>query len=685
MKPTDNTRIYLGLVLIAAVAVCTYFMPRTARQRYAYEENRPWAYSLLTAPFDITVYRDSATVAHITDSIDASLVPIYRRDDAQPKRLVAEIEASDSLAAGVKRRLAAAVARVYAVGVVDQTTSSRIARGELPEVKYSENNVNVSRHTAQYLSQRDAYAYIDSLFAGSDDHRAFQSVRLSERLLPNIVEDREATRLYRESLIQPVVAGIGLIQKGEKIIGPAEIVTPQLYQVLKTYESMLDRRSSVDRTQRINAFAGKAVYAALIFAMVFAFCLLYYPDSLRRVKLVLIPVLLMVVFFIFTALVARLLRNGIYCVPLAILPVIITVFFDSRTAFFVFVAEVLLCAVEATLPLEFIFVETLAGTAVIFSLKDLSRRSELLRSALVAFLAYVVSYVGFELMMSGTLSALSWRLIGYFGINAVLISFAYILVFIVEKTFGLVSVMTLVELSDINNRTLRELSRECPGTFQHSMAVSNLATEAAHRIGANVQLVRAGALYHDIGKIDNPAFFTENQYGVNPHDTLTPAQSARIITRHVSDGLRRAERIKLPKAVRDFIAQHHGRGKAKYFYTMECRQHPDSEVDPEPFTYPGPNPQTREASILMMADAVEAASRSLTDHSPEAIRTLVDRLIDSQVADGLHSDSPLSFRDIKEVKEVFTSRLRSMYHARVQYPKEATPAEGESQNDTSKM
>lgn len=685
MKPTDNTRIYLGLVLIAAVAVCTYFMPRTARQRYAYEENRPWAYSLLTAPFDITVYRDSATVAHITDSIDASLVPIYRRDDAQPKRLVAEIEASDSLAAGVKRRLAAAVARVYAVGVVDQTTSSRIARGELPEVKYSENNVNVSRHTAQYLSQRDAYAYIDSLFAGSDDHRAFQSVRLSERLLPNIVEDREATRLYRESLIQPVVAGIGLIQKGEKIIGPAEIVTPQLYQVLKTYESMLDRRSSVDRTQRINAFAGKAVYAALIFAMVFAFCLLYYPDSLRRVKLVLIPVLLMVVFFIFTALVARLLRNGIYCVPLAILPVIITVFFDSRTAFFVFVAEVLLCAVEATLPLEFIFVETLAGTAVIFSLKDLSRRSELLRSAIVAFLAYVVSYVGFELMMSGTLSALSWRLIGYFGINAVLISFAYILVFIVEKTFGLVSVMTLVELSDINNRTLRELSRECPGTFQHSMAVSNLAIEAAHRIGANVQLVRAGALYHDIGKIDNPAFFTENQYGVNPHDTLTPAQSARIITRHVSDGLRRAERIKLPKAVRDFIAQHHGRGKAKYFYTMECRQHPDSEVDPEPFTYPGPNPQTREASILMMADAVEAASRSLTDHSPEAIRSLVDRLIDGQVADGLHSDSPLSFRDIKEVKEVFTSRLRSMYHARVQYPKEATPAEGESQNDTSKM
>ena len=342
--------------------------------------------------------------------------------------------------------------------------------------------------------------------------------------------------------------------------------------------------------------------------------------------------------------------------------------------------EVLLCAVAASYPLEFVSVEMVAGTFVLFSLRDLSRRSQLLRSALVGFVAYVASYVGFELMMAGTLGALSWRLIGYFGINAVLISFAYILIFVVEKLFGLVSTVTLVELSDINNHTIRELSRECPGTFQHSMAVSNLATEAAHRIGANVQLVRAGALYHDIGKIDNPAFFTENQYGVNPHDALTPVQSAGIIVRHITDGLRRAEKIKLPKAVRDLIAQHHGRGRAKYFYTMECRNHPDSEVDPAPFTYPGPNPQTREASVLMMADSVEAASRSLTDHSPEAISNLVNRLIDGQVADGLHNESPLSFRDIKDIKETFISRLRSMYHARVQYPSETPqPAGAEAQ------
>lgn len=683
MKSQTKNKVYLALAFVAAATMIVYFMPRMTRNHYTYEENRPWAYSLLRAPFDIPVYRDSATVKRMTDSIDNSLVPIFRRDDAQGRQVMARIAAADSIPRHMRSRLEAALARVYRQGIVDAATAALIARGELTEVKFNENNVNVTRKTSNYLSQRGAYVYIDSLMSGADAHRAFQAAGLSALLLPNIVEDREATRQYRESLIQPVVAGVGLIQKGEKIIGPAEIVTPQLYQVLQTYELMLDKQSSFDRSQRINSYAGKTIFVMLLLGMLYTYMYFYLPGGVRRVKLVLLPLLLLVVFFIFTVLVSKVFRSGIYTVPLAILPIMVAVFYDSRTAFFSYVIEVLLCAVAASYPLEFVSVEMVAGTFVLFSLRDLSRRSQLLRSALVGFVAYVASYVGFELMMAGTLGALSWRLIGYFGINAVLISFAYILIFVVEKLFGLVSTVTLVELSDINNRTIRELSRECPGTFQHSMAVSNLATEAAHRIGANVQLVRAGALYHDIGKIDNPAFFTENQYGVNPHDALTPVQSAGIIVRHITDGLRRAEKAKLPKAVRDLIAQHHGRGRAKYFYTMECRNHPDKEVDPAPFTYPGPNPQTREASVLMMADSVEAASRSLTDHSPEAISNLVNRLIDGQVADGLHNESPLSFRDIKEIKETFISRLRSMYHARVQYPSEAPrPAGGESQPES---
>ncbi len=234
--------------------------------------------------------------------------------------------------------------------------------------------------------------------------------------------------------------------------------------------------------------------------------------------------------------------------------------------------------------------------------------------------------------------------------------------------------MTLVALSHNNNKLPRARSEECPGTFQHSMAVSNLASAAASRIGANVQLVRTGALYHDIGKIDNPAFFTENQHGVNPHDALDPIQSARIVTNHVTDGLRRADKAKLPQVIRDFITEHHGRGTARYFYTTYCNQHPDEEVDIRQFQYPGPNPRSRETSILMMADAIEASSRSLKDHTPEAISALVNRIIDTQIAEGLHNDSPLSFRDIRDIKDVFISRLRTMYHSRISYPDAKKPS-----------
>ena len=681
MKPFINNKIYLALIFIVATAIMVCFMPRDNKHKYTYEENRPWSYALLTAPFDITIYRDSATVRQMIDSVEATMVPIFRRDASMGNRVVAAIKSNDSIPQALKARLESAVERVYRRGIVDQETANRITRGELPEVKFNENNKNISRPTSGYLSQRDAYAMIDSL-AGSADHRAFRAAGISGLIHPNIVEDREATRLYHETLIQPIVAGIGVIQKGERIIAQGDIVTPQLYQVLKTYEATLDKRTHNDRSGRLNTIMGQTIMAILALGLIYGFLLFYYPEQLKQPARVLPLILLTVFFFIFSSLVAHAFRWGIYTVPLAILPVIATVFYDSRTAFFVYVIEITLCSIVASFPLEFLFVELMAGTAVIFSLNELSRRSELLRSAAIAFAAYVVSYVGFELMVTGSLSSLSWRLIGYFGINAVLISFAYILIFIVEKLFGMVSVVTLVELSDINNKTLRELSQECPGTFQHSLAVSNLATEAAHRIGANVQLVRAGALYHDIGKIDNPAFFTENQHGVNPHDSLSPLQSAGIIIRHVTDGLKRAEKAKLPAVIRDFISQHHGKGKAKYFFTMYCRQNPQGDADAEAFTYPGPNPQTREASLLMMADAVEAASRSMSDHSQEAIRALVDKLIDTQVAEGLHNDSPLSFRDIRDIKDCFTSRLRSMYHARVSYPaeiKKTAPEEPASQ------
>jgi hypothetical protein len=670
MRKFTQNDYYLALIFIVATAIVVYFMPRESRFHYSYEENRPWTYSTLMAPFDITVYRDSATVKQMIDSVESSMVPIFRRDNERSGQVVKALEGNNKLTDAMRSKLKTAIERVYRIGVVDQDVATRIARGELPEVKFQENNVNVTHSTANYLSPRDAYAYVDSLMQLQGVPHSVQEAGLQSLLDPNIVEDTDATRQYRETLIQPIVAGIGVIQKGERIVAQGDIVTPQLYQILKTYEATLEKYTNYDHIHRRNALIGQTLIVMLLLGALYTF--LWFNDyrKLSDVKRVLPLMLLVVLFFVFAVAVARTFRYGIYMVPLAALPVIVTVFYGSRTAFFATAIEVMLCSVVASFPLEFMLVELVSSMAVLFSLRELSQRSELLKSAAVAFMAYVLTYVSFELMSAGSLTSISWRLIGFFAINAVLISFAYILIFVIEKMFDMVSVVTLVELSDINNKVLRDLSSECPGTFQHCMAVSNLATEAAHRIGANVQVVRAGALYHDIGKIDNPAFFTENQHGVNPHDTLTPLQSARIIIRHVTDGLKRAEREQLPIVVRDLIAQHHGRGKAKYFYTMYCRDHDDGEQQAEAFTYPGPNPQTREASVLMMADTIEAASRSMSSHTKEAITELVNRLIDAQVADGLHNDSPLSFRDIRDIKQCFISRLQSMYHARVSYPPE---------------
>ena len=519
---------WIALILAVATVILVYFMPRDNRHHYSYEENRPWSYSLLTAPFDVTIYRDSATVRQMIDSVDRTMVPIFRRDPDVPARIENALVGADSLSLRLRQRVARTVKELYGRGVVETATAMAITRGELPEVKFQKDNEYVTYSTGAFISQRDAYALIDSLYGNGEEHRALSAMGLAQLLQANVVEDKEATGMYRESLIQPIVAGIGVIQKGERIIAQGDIVTPQLYQILKTYEQTLDKMSNNDRTRTNYTLAGQAMFVVVVLAMLYFFTLFYYPRRLRDPKELLGLMLLVVGFFVFSVGMRHAFRSGMYIVPLAIMPIVISVFYDTRTAFFAYVMEVVLCSVLTTYTLEYVFVEIVAGTAVLFSMRELSRRSELLRSAAIAFLAYVIAYVGVELMTAGTIGSITWKLIGFFAVNALLISFAYILIFVYEKLFGMVSVVTLVELSDINNPQLRELSQECPGTFQHSMAVSNLATEAARKIGANVQLVRAGALYHDIGKIDNPAFFTENQHGVNPHDALTPLQLSLI-------------------------------------------------------------------------------------------------------------------------------------------------------------
>ena len=427
-------------------------------------------------------------------------------------------------------------------------------------------------------------------------------------------------------------------------------------------------------------FLGQVLYVALMIVFFMLYLRFLEPALWKNLRSFVFLVSMMTLTFLVSDLAEYAIHGGLYVVPIVITPVLALVFFNARVALMAGVTQTMLCAgLAVTNPLEFILIQLSGTCAVIFSLHDITRRSQILRASLYAGIGYIAAYLAVQLMMNGSFDDFDWRKVGVLAVNALLTSLTYVLMLVAERVFGFVSNVTLVELADSNSPVLRQLSDECPGTFQHSMAVATLASDAATKIGANSLLVRAGAMYHDIGKMTNPIFFTENQHGVNPHDGLTPQRSAEIIVSHVPEGLKRAEKAGLPGVIRSFISEHHGAGKAKYFYITACRQAGDeAAVDPRPFTYPGPNPRTRETSLLMMADSVEAASRSLKDNTPAAITELVNRIIDGQIAEGLHNDSPISFRDVQTIKKAFIKRIMTMNHTRISYPDElkSTPASG---------
>ena len=665
-----NDVIVRVLLAVGAIALISYFLPKENKIDYNYALGRPWNYSLLTAPFDIPINLDSASAARQRDSINRTFVAIYKHDTSVDRKAILELQQAlqgTSLSGQKRNHLIESVRRIYVDGIVDNATYDRIAAGALPEVRFVVNNVAEPTSTANMRSVRSAYAMLDSIFPDADTQTAIDRVRITRYLIPNVICDTAESKRMIDQLYQKALAPIGVMQKGERIIDRGDVVTPQTFELLKTYERLAEDRLVKREDFRYTIFGQIAIITLLIVA--FYLFLRYFRwrifnDNRKMVFLM----SFLTLFTIASYGVIAALGSGLYVMPFAVVAVIFTTFFDSRTALFAHIIEVMLCSLVVPYPLEFIMLQFFAGVTAIITVQELSKRSQLVQCAIYIFLIYSLVYVALHVISDGDFSKVSRYVIGCFGINVVLFSFSYVLIFLIEKIFGFTSTVTLVELTDINNPILRELSEKCPGTFQHSMQVSSLAAEAAHAIGANSQLLRAGALYHDIGKIDNPAFFTENQRGENPHKALTPDLSARIVIEHVQNGLRRAVKEKLPQIIMDFITQHHGCGKAKYFFNQAQNASPDTPIDPEPYTYPGPNPNSKETSILMMADATEAASRSLTDHSDEAISNLVSRIIDSQIADGLFKDSPISFRDVEIIKRTFTERLRTIYHTRIAYP-----------------
>jgi membrane-associated HD superfamily hydrolase len=656
------------------VSVIVYFLPNEGKFNYQFDINKPWKYGLLQASFDFPIYKNDMQVQKEQDSILATYQPYFHIEKNVEKEMIERLreDYNKTLRHSLPgtdyiRYIERMLKEMYRNGIIAGNDLTRMEEDSITAIRTVEQNTATSRPVGQLYTVKDAYEYLLNADTTHYKKKVLQQCNLNNYITPNLIYDEAKSEAAQKDLLSNISYANGFVLNGQKIIDRGEIVNEQTYNILESLRKEWEKRSDSLQEKRLT-LAGQILYVGI-----FLFCFMVYLDLFRadyyeRKGSLSLLFALIVLFPVIASVMVSQSLSSIYIVPFAMIPIIVRIFLDSRTAFMAHVTIILLCSITLRFPHEFILLQVVAGMVSIYSLRELSQRSQLLRTALVVFASYALLYFAFELIHEDDLTKLNTRMYIYFMINGILLLFAYPLLFILEKTFGFTSNVTLVELSNINNSLLREMSEIAPGTFQHSLQMANLAAEAANKIGAKSQLVRTGALYHDIGKMVNPAFFTENQSGVNPHKSLNYEQSAQVIISHITDGLKLAEKHNLPKVIKDFISTHHGRGLTKYFYISYKNEHPDEEVDAEKFRYPGPNPFTKEQAILMMADSVEAASRSLPEYTEESIGTLVDKIIDAQVAEGFFKECPITFKDIALVKALFKEKLKTMYHTRISYP-----------------
>jgi len=671
IKIKRNTLIQI-LLFVSAIVIMALCLPHDNKSQYSYQIDKPWEYSLLTAPFDIPIELDTATAAHRRDSIMRNFVNVYKINPSisatQLKSLAQNMQRA-KLPSSERLLYVRLLNDVYDRGIVDNATYEKIRSGNLPYVRHEADDHTIENlPTNQFLSVRSAYEHIDSLVSQHNLRERFANLQFNTYLRVNVQIDSVRSQDLLKVRLQKELAPIGIIQKGERIIDRGSVVTPQVASAI-TYMQQEYDANSIGKQESNYYILSRVVIITILLLILYVYLGVFHCNILYDVRKLTFVISLLTCFTaIFYIGVSIEPVKTAYVMPFALVPIVMITFFDSSSAIVVHTVEVMLASIVSTYSTDLVLMQYVIGIVSVASIQEMTRRSQLARTAFMVFVCYSVIYTAFFIMEKGSVNGISKYVFFYFAINAILLSFSNVLIYMLEKIFGFTSSLTLVELTDLNQPLLRQLSDMCPGTFQHAMQVANLGAEAAHMVGANVQLVRVGAIYHDIGKIKSPNFFTENQRGVNPHNVLTPEQSASIVIRHVTDGIEMADKAKLPQAIKDFILQHHGHGVARYFYTQACNQHPGEYVDPQPFTYPGPNPQTREVAIVMMADATEAASKSLTDHSRSAISALVNKIIDGQIDQGLLKEAPISFRDVEIIKKTFIERLGTFYHMRVKYP-----------------
>jgi len=611
----------LGVFALLAAVIVLMFPRYNNAFRYHFELGKPWGYNTLTADFDFPIYKSDEQMAKEQRQLLSTFAPYY----------------------------------IYIRGAQRQVMVISLQDREWLE---AENFTRIS------VSQKGNYKTypLSEIYTPKSafEHYGYDCAQ-------NLEMDTARTEAMRDKLLATLSPTQGLVQKGEKIIDHGDIVTERNYQILQSLRRAYDDES-LGTKQRTLSVLGETILVVLFLCLFVIYLYVFRLPYLRSTSTVMFFCLQM---FIVIALACLALRFGlsVYLIPFAWVPILTRVFFDSRTALFLHFTTILITSIIVPAPVEFFFIQIVVGMVAISSLSDMTRRAQLVQTAAWILLVQTISYTAISFAQTGAWASIDPWMYLYFVICALLTIGCYGLIYTFEKLFRFISSITLVELTDINSELLHTLAERAPGTFQHSMQVSNLAAEAAKAIGANALLVRTGALYHDIGKITDPLYFVENQTGVeNPLLKMDPRDAAQVVISHVPEGEKIARRNHLPEVVVNFITTHHGTSLVRYFYNTYCNAHPNEKVDENLFRYPGAKPTTKEGAILMMADAIEARSRSLEDYSEASIAKAVNQMIDAQIADGQFAETPLSFKDVEDIRRVFTTRLTAINHHRISYP-----------------
>ena len=659
-------------LVIGTVAITVWLMPRSSEFSFNAEKGRPWIYSDLSAPFDFPIYKSDEAVSKERDSLMKLYEPYFIiNKDVSGKEIRQFYKDYSNGIPGLANDYLSIIANrlrdLYAIGIMNSSDYANLHQDTTRLIRVIDgknaNSVSITKINSVVSAYEEIF--LDETLAA---HREIlKKCNLNDYLAPNLTYDKERSEASLNELHNSIPLATGLVQRGQKIIDRGDIVDTKTYNILMSFKKEMERKH--ENAPRLSlTILGQILYVTIIITCFTVFLTLYRKDYFEKAR----SSAMLYSFILFFTVIACIMVSHsvlhIYMLPFAMIPIFVRVFMDSRTAFMAHMTTVLVCASILQHPLEFIAVETVAGMIAIFSLRELSSRSQLFWTAVLITVGMALTNISLDWIRTSDISRISYSEYNYITINGVLLFCPYPLLYLIEKAFGFTSNITLIELSDMNKELLRKMSEVAPGTFQHSIQVGNLAAEIARKIDAKSQLVRTGALYHDIGKIANPIYFTENQSGVNPHEKMGAIDSAQMIISHVTEGIKMAEKYDLPTVIRDFISTHHGQGKAKFFYVQYKNAHPNDDVDELLFTYPGPNPFTKEQAILMMADTVEAASRSLPDYTEKTIRELVNRLIDTQVAEGYFKECPITFRDISYAKTVLIEKLKTIYHTRLSYP-----------------